>query len=87
MQPSLFEGWSTVIEDVKAINQFIIAANIAIHKELLKNYPNYVLFEKQKPEALTSTLKHLRQHSQIKHYDYKKNISEFGSLFLSIVKS
>jgi len=35
IQPSLFEGWSTVVEDGKALNQTIIASNIAVHKEQL----------------------------------------------------
>ena len=36
IQPSLFEGWSTVIEDAKALNKLLIVSNIAIHHEQLK---------------------------------------------------
>jgi glycosyltransferase involved in cell wall biosynthesis len=35
IQPSLFEGWSTVVEDAKALNQTLIVSNIAVHKEQL----------------------------------------------------
>lgn len=33
IQPSLFEGWSTVVEDAKVLNKFIIVSNISLHKE------------------------------------------------------
>lgn len=33
VQPSLFEGWSTVIEDTKAIGRPLIASDIPVHKE------------------------------------------------------
>lgn len=36
IQPSLFEGWSTVIEDAKALNKLLIVSDIAIHHEQLK---------------------------------------------------
>jgi glycosyltransferase involved in cell wall biosynthesis len=35
VQPSLFEGWSTVVEDAKAVNQTLIVSNIAVHTEQL----------------------------------------------------
>lgn len=35
IQPSLFEGWSTVIEDGKALNKFIIASDLPVHHEQL----------------------------------------------------
>jgi glycosyltransferase involved in cell wall biosynthesis len=35
IQPSLFEGWSTVVEDAKALNQTLIVSNIAVHEEQL----------------------------------------------------
>jgi glycosyltransferase involved in cell wall biosynthesis len=33
VQPSLFEGWSIVIEDVKAMNHRVIASSISVNKE------------------------------------------------------
>jgi glycosyltransferase involved in cell wall biosynthesis len=35
LQPSRFEGWSTVIEDAKALGRPIIASDIPVHKEQL----------------------------------------------------
>ena len=37
VQPSLFEGWSTVVEDAKALNKLLIVSNIEVHKEQLQN--------------------------------------------------
>jgi glycosyltransferase involved in cell wall biosynthesis len=37
LQPSLFEGWSTVVEDAKALNQTLIVSDIAVHKEQLED--------------------------------------------------
>jgi len=35
LQPSLFEGWSTVIEDAKALGRPILASDLAVHREQL----------------------------------------------------
>lgn len=44
VQPSRFEGWSTVIEDAKALGRPIIASNIPVHQEQLANVDNAQLF-------------------------------------------
>ena len=41
IQPSLFEGWSSVIEDAKALGCNIIASNIDVHYEQLGNEATY----------------------------------------------
>jgi glycosyltransferase involved in cell wall biosynthesis len=35
LQPSQFEGWSTVIEDAKTLGKKIVASDIAVHREQL----------------------------------------------------
>ena len=35
IQPSLFEGWSTVVEDARALGRPIIASDIPVHREQL----------------------------------------------------
>lgn len=35
IQPSLCEGWSTVVEDAKAMGKHVIASDIAVHREQL----------------------------------------------------
>src|SRR5690606_13213676 len=36
VQPSLFEGWSTVVEDVKALGRPILASDLDVHREQLR---------------------------------------------------
>jgi hypothetical protein len=33
IQPSLFEGWSTVVEDAKALNKYVLLSNLDVHRE------------------------------------------------------
>jgi glycosyltransferase involved in cell wall biosynthesis len=40
LQPSLFEGWSTVIEDAKTLGRPVIASDIPVHREQLEGEPN-----------------------------------------------
>ena len=35
LQPSRFEGWSTIIEDAKSLGKAILASDIAVHREQL----------------------------------------------------
>jgi glycosyltransferase involved in cell wall biosynthesis len=36
IQPSLFEGWSTVVEDAKALNKYILLSDIPLHREQIQ---------------------------------------------------
>lgn len=45
VQPSRFEGWSTVIEDAKALGRPIIASDIAVHQEQLGGLDGAFLFK------------------------------------------
>ncbi len=43
IQPSSFEGWSTVVEDAKALNQNIIVSDIAVHREQLPGHSYFFM--------------------------------------------
>lgn len=45
VQPSLFEGWSTVIEDAKAIGRPVLASDIPIHLEQLADASDAEFFK------------------------------------------
>lgn len=45
VQPSRFEGWSTVIEDAKALGRPIIASDIDVHKEQLVGVDGAYIFK------------------------------------------
>lgn len=54
VQPSLFEGWSTVLEDARALGKTVIASDIAVHRE--QNPPGSVFFTKDSPEDLADAI-------------------------------
>lgn len=84
IQPSLFEGWSTVVEDAKAMNQFIIASDLSVHKEQLNN--NCLFFnptnEVELAEMLASVNK--TEVQRVKN-DYTQNINSFAEGFMKAI--
>ena len=80
IQPSLFEGWSTVIEDAMAMNQTIIASDLEVNKEQLGNKGIY--FERLNHNELANILKDFK----IKNcqYDYQSKLKEFAFQFYNI---
>ena len=33
LQPSLYEGWSTLVEEAKALSKFIVLSDLPVHRE------------------------------------------------------
>jgi glycosyltransferase involved in cell wall biosynthesis len=59
LQPSLFEGWSTVVEDAKALGRPILLSDLAVHREQLADGgPEFrgELFDPHDAEALAERL-------------------------------
>ena len=54
LQPSLFEGWSTTVEETKSVGKQIILSDIPVHRE--QDPPQAVLFDPHDPEALADCL-------------------------------
>jgi len=52
VQPSLFEGWSTVIEDAKALGCQVIASDLPVHLEQLEDGDKGFLFKAGDSENL-----------------------------------
>lgn len=55
IQPSLFEGWSTVVEDAKALGVNLLLSDLAVHRE--QNPENTVYFPPLNASALSQLLK------------------------------
>ena len=76
VQPSLFEGWSTVIEDCKALGQFVIASDLEVNREQLKI--NGTFFNRNAPAELAEQMKNIIQKGRnIIQHDYSQNIEAF----------
>ena len=50
VQPSLFEGWSTVVEDAKTLGQRLVVSDLPVHRE--QEPPASLFFEPSSPEDL-----------------------------------
>ena len=87
IQPSLFEGWSTVVEDAKSMNKFLIVSNIDIHKEQLIN-STALFFDPLNNQELGDSMEKVYHQKLLpglfEENSYKKNVKEFGSNFLKI---
>ena len=54
VQPSLFEGWSTVVEDARVLGKTIFLSDIPVHRE--QNPPGAVFFPPDQPRALAKAI-------------------------------
>jgi glycosyltransferase involved in cell wall biosynthesis len=85
IQPSLFEGWNTTIEDAKYLQKKIIASDIPVHREQLGNKGIY--FDPSSASDLAAEMKNLYNdvtadidYSYPQAYsEYQKNILELFS--------
>lgn len=85
IQPSLLEGWSTLVEECKALNQFIIISDLKIHREQINN--NCMFFDPYNPNKLAECMEIILQNEKtLVNFDYTQNIKEFALNFLNIFK-
>jgi len=76
IQPSLFEGWSTVIEDSKALGQFVIASDLKVNMEQLID--NCLFFNRHSVSELQSCMmKVLNGEVSASPVDYSASIERF----------
>lgn len=54
VQPSLFEGWSTVVEDSRALGKRVLLSDIAVHREQSPHGCSF--FEPRSPEMLADLM-------------------------------
>lgn len=85
IQPSLFEGWSTLVEDAKALKLQIIVSDIEVHLEQLGDKGCF-FSRKSEKELADKILQYW--NGTIEQHDifdsYTDHIRAFGNKFLSI---
>lgn len=81
VQPSLFEGWSTVVEDAKCLNKFIFLSDLNVHRE--QNPANVCFFDPNNEEELAEKI----QQTIIteKTVNYLDNVVQSGKAFWEII--
>jgi glycosyltransferase involved in cell wall biosynthesis len=84
IQPSLYEGWSTLVEEAKALNKFIILSDLPVHQEQID--VNVAFFDPFDAGKLADEM--IRQlKSPVKEImvDYSKNVSNYGKELLHVL--
>lgn len=86
LQPSLFEGWSTVIEDAKSLQVPVVASNLEVNVEQLGNAGVY--FDPHNPDELTSILENYpgRNLSDLFYENYAMRIKSAAKELIEIFK-
>ncbi|MBR8834033.1 MAG: glycosyltransferase [Stigonema ocellatum SAG 48.90 = DSM 106950] len=93
IQPSLFEGWSTLVEDARCLGKRMILSDLLVNIE--QNPPNSLFFERNSPDHLASILadwwEHLSPGPDVEQEAIAKTnsfseVQAFGYRFLEIAK-
>ena len=63
IQPSLFEGWGTVVEDAKVLDKTILLSDIPVHRE--QKNEKCIMFNPYDADALANLIE---EESKIIHY-------------------
>lgn len=82
IQPSKFEGWSTVIEDAMAMNQPVIASDLGVNKEQLGVYGWY--FDAVDQDTLVKQIQFLANNLKPINYNYETKIVDYAETFIKI---
>lgn len=86
IQPSLFEGWSTVVEDAKCMNKYLILSDLKVHKEQVNQ--NVCFFDPTNSTQLASAISNLIDTDiEIVHQIYDDNLIVFAENFVQAVNN
>lgn len=85
IQPSLFEGWSTSVEDAMAMGKPVIASSLEVNMEQLGDKGFY--FDPADPEELAVQMEQLMKNTPSISYSYEQKVKTFAEDFLSILEN
>jgi glycosyltransferase involved in cell wall biosynthesis len=84
IQPSLFEGWSSVVEDAKAMNQNIIVSSLNVHQEQLGKKA-YYFNPNDENELMNQILLFLENKIGTPEFNYNEQLHLFGEKFMEVI--
>ena len=88
VQPSLFEGWSTVVEDAKSMSVPLVVSALSVHQEQLADYGAKLFFAPEDSAELKRCMVQvLDGNLAAQPYAYKQNLMRFAQNFMNIVHS
>lgn len=84
INPSLFEGWSSTVEECKSVEKNMILSDLDVHKE---QYPNATFFERNSVESLKNVLiKYEISYDIFNNKSIEEKTLIFAQNYLNIVK-
>lgn len=88
INPSLFEGWSSTVEECKSVGKNMILSNLNVHRE---QYPEATFFEKMSPDSLANILSSYNFSKNRKtnnlSLDIESRSKQFAQQYLTIIKN
>ncbi|MDB5287274.1 MAG: a-glycosyltransferase-related protein glycosyltransferase family 4 protein [Mucilaginibacter sp.] len=82
IQPSLYEGWSTLVEEAKALNKFIILSNLPVHIEQISS--NVDFFDPYDAQQLAKKIiTQLKSPAVVEPLNYSDNIYNYAKDILN----
>jgi glycosyltransferase involved in cell wall biosynthesis len=82
IQPSLFEGWSTVIEDAKTLQVPVIASSLPVNIEQLEDKGTF--FDPHDDQRLSQLLSTFDDTRKIEYEPYNNRIKQFAKDFVTV---
>ena len=82
IQPSLFEGWNTTVEDCKAMSKFIFLSDLPVHREQAND--NVCFFDPRDENDLIRKL--ITVSPEERYYDYACSVRKFGDDFYNALE-
>jgi glycosyltransferase involved in cell wall biosynthesis len=83
IQPSLFEGWSTVVEDAKYMDKTLVVSDLDVHREQCGDRAIY--FNPESPEMLATTLEKVAStRPQFGSWNYQNKIKDYAREILNL---
>lgn len=84
INPSLFEGWSSTVEECKSVGKNMILSDLTVHKE---QYPNATFFDKHDVNSLKNILKNYKdEKSSFDEKSLTERTRKFANTYVIICK-
>jgi glycosyltransferase involved in cell wall biosynthesis len=86
IQPSLYEGWSTLVEEAKALNKLILLSDLLVHREQIDT--NVKFFDPHNAAELANAMiQQLETPASITPVNYVEHVKTFGKEIIEAFKS
>ena len=83
INPSLFEGWSSTVEECKSVGKNMILSDLDVHKE---QYPNAIFFKRDSIKSLKEVLKSYKIENESNVEPLEARTKKFANIYSSICK-